>query len=148
MKAIIQRVSQGSVSVDHQVIGNIEAGLVILIGIGKDDSTNLIPGFVRKIVNMRIFSDSENKFQHSLLDIKGGALLIPQFTLFADTRKGRRPEFFQAMAPDEATKMFDNIVTEFGQYEIRVQTGKFGAHMIVSIVNDGPVTIPFEMTGE
>ena len=142
MKVLLQRVSFGRVKVDDAVIGEIKRGLLLLVGIGKEDDLSKIKPMAQKIAQMRIFPDEAGRFHLSVIDIKGGILLIPQFTLFADTSKGRRPEFFGAMAPQNASILFDAFVEEFRKLDIeRVEKGEFGAHMQVELENDGPVTI-------
>ncbi len=145
MKVLLQRVNHARVTVDSQITGEIGQGLLLLTGIGKDDTIENLKEMVRKVVHLRIFPDNEGRFHHSLIDIKGGALLVPQFTLYGDTSKGRRPEFFNAMAPDKASPLFDqftDLVKEAGVLE--VHTGVFGADMKVSLENDGPVTLMLE----
>jgi D-tyrosyl-tRNA(Tyr) deacylase len=144
MKVIIQRASYGKVVVNSQPIARIEEGLVVLVGLGKGDSEEVLSKMRDKIVNLRIFSDQKGHFQHSLLDIKGGLLLVPQFTLFADCSKGRRPDFGQAMEPKQASKMFDRFVELCRETGLKVETGEFGALMEVSLLNHGPVTISLE----
>ncbi|MCL4137084.1 UNVERIFIED_CONTAM: hypothetical protein GTU68_061358 [Idotea baltica] len=145
MKAIIQLVSSASVTVEGQVIGKIETGIVALCGFGHGDTEQALSPMLEKIVNMRIFPDEKGRMNESMIDIDGSLLLIPQFTLFADTKKGRRPEFFSAKEPKEASLLFDTLCREA---EIlvpgRIQKGSFGAHMMLSLVNDGPVTINLE----
>lgn len=141
MKIVIQRVTSASVTVNNKVIGKIDQGLVLLIGYGKDSSKedNLI--FVNKVLNMRIFSDNKDRFNYSVLDIKGEVLVIPQFTLYADTKKGRRPDFFSAKDPALAKDLFLAFVKELEKSGLSIATGEFGADMEVNIVNNGPVTI-------
>ena len=141
MKALIQRVSRANVTVDGEVIGSIAGGLVALVGVGRGDGQADIEYLVNKIVNLRIFADAESKFNLSLLDIKGELLLISQFTLMADTRKGRRPSFTDAAPPEVASALFDGFVAEAKKTGVKVETGKFQAHMMVELTNDGPVTI-------
>ena len=146
MRAIIQRVNYASVTVDGIVTGKIGKGLAVLVGFGKEDSEKNLRTMANKIINMRIFSNDDGRFDFSLLDTKGGILLVPQFTLFADTSHGRRPEFFTALEPDKATLMFDKfikIVKECGITE--VGCGVFGADMKFALENDGPVTITLEI---
>jgi D-aminoacyl-tRNA deacylase len=146
MKAILQRVSKSSVVVNDVTIGSIDQGIMALIGFGKDDNESILPVMLEKILNMRIFSNQSGKFDYSLLDINGGLLLIPQFTLYADTSKGRRPEFFSALSPNEARILFNKIVAlsreRLGK---NAAAGEFGADMKVSLTNDGPVTINIEI---
>ena len=141
MKALIQRVSRAQVNVDNEVIGKISGGLVVLVGVATGDEKADVEYLVNKIINLRIFADADSKFNLSLLDVKGELLLVSQFTLIADTRKGRRPSFTDAAPPDVAEAMFDDFVAETRKTGVKVETGKFQAHMMVELVNDGPVTI-------
>jgi D-aminoacyl-tRNA deacylase len=141
VKALIQRVSRAQVTVNGEVIGKIGGGLVALVGVAAGDAKADIEYLVNKIVNLRIFADADSKFNLSLLDVKGELLLISQFTLMADTRKGRRPSFTDAAPPEIAEEMFNDVVAEARKTGIKVETGKFQAHMMVELVNDGPVTI-------
>ena len=141
MRALVQRVSNASVTVDGETIGSIDAGLVVLIGIHEDDDDEDAAYIVSKTVNLRIFSDDAGKFDLSALDISAELLVISQFTLYGDTRRGRRPSFSHAMPPEPATALFDRSLRLFEQTGLKVQTGQFQAHMLVSIHNDGPVTI-------
>ena len=140
MRIIIQRVTEASVSIDGKVAGAIGQGLLLLVGVGPDDTAEDLAYAVRKIVNMRIFSDDNGKMNLSVQDIKGKILSISQFTLFADTKKGNRPTFTEAAHPDMASQFYDQFNQELAQF-VTVQTGVFGADMQVSLVNDGPVTI-------
>lgn len=140
MKIIIQRVSQASVSIDGNVTGAIDQGLMLLVGVGPDDIAEDLAYAVRKIINMRIFSDADGKMNLSIQDIKGSILSISQFTLFADTKKGNRPAFIGAAKPDLASQFYDDFNTELAK-TVPVERGVFGADMQVSLVNDGPVTI-------
>ena len=142
MKILLQRVSGASVSIDGETVGNIGRGLLLLVGFGHDDRGAVLLSMANKVVNLRVFPDDSGRFSHSLMDIGGEALLVPQFTLYADTRKGRRPDFTAAMPPGDATGLFDDF-TEAVKTALpgNVQTGRFGADMQVSLVNDGPVTI-------
>ena len=141
MRALIQRVSRASVSVDGETVGRIGSGLAVLIGIAREDSQAQIGYIVNKTVNLRIFPDSDGKFDRSALDVGAELLAISQFTLYADTRRGRRPGFSQAAPPNEAAAIFESVLTAFRETGLTVQTGRFQAHMTVEIVNDGPVTI-------
>ena len=146
MKVVLQRVSSASVEVDEQIIGQIQGGILALCGFGSDDTTEVLGPMLEKIANMRIFPDQKGRFDQSLHDTSGQLLLVPQFTLYADTTKGRRPEFFKAKAPDEASKLFAMLCTKAEELlPGKVQNGAFGANMQVKLVNDGPVTIPLEM---
>ena len=142
MKVVIQRVNSASVKVDGEVVGAIDKGLLLLVGFGKDDSEQALIPVAKKISNMRLFPDKNKKFDKSVLETSGGVLAVPQFTLFADTSKGRRPEFFSALNPDEATQLFETFLTCLKDTGIsKVESGRFGAYMQVSLENDGPVTI-------
>lgn len=145
MKIVLQRVSHASVRVSDRATGSVERGLMLLVGMGHGDDESKLKPMAEKIAQMRIFPDERGRFHLSLLDINGGVLLVPQFTLFADTSKGRRPEFFGAMEPGAASTLFDRFVEEFRNLKISpVGTGEFGAHMHVALENDGPVTIILE----
>jgi len=141
MKALLQRVAGSSVTVNGEVIGEIERGLVVFLGVAESDGEKDADYLAEKIVNMRIFSDAGGKFNLSALDIKAGLLVISQFTLLADTRKGRRPGFSAAAPPEKAETLYKHFVKRLKQTELKVETGEFGAHMMVEIANDGPVTI-------
>ena len=140
MKIVIQRVKRAQVSIDQQLRSSIGQGLLLLVGVGPDDSQEDMDYAVRKIVNMRIFSDAEGKMNLSIKDIEGEILSISQFTLFADTKKGNRPAFTGAAKPDIAAAFYEALNQKLAQ-EVPVQTGIFGADMQVELVNDGPVTI-------
>ena len=141
MRALIQRVSEASVSIDGEVVGAIGPGLLVLLGVSRDDTDEDSSYIVTKVVNLRIFSDDEGKFQSSATDIGAELLVVSQFTLYGETRKGRRPSFTLAAAPDEATRLFDLTVALFEETGLKVETGTFQAHMAVALVNDGPVTL-------
>ena len=141
MRALVQRVSQASVSVDGETVGSIGAGLVVLVGIGQGDDEEDAAYVVNKTANLRIFSDDAGRFDRSALDIDAELLVISQFTLYADTRRGRRPSFSEAMPPEPATALFERTLRLFEQTGLKVRTGRFQASMLVSIQNDGPVTI-------
>lgn len=142
MRTLLQRVSEASVRVDGDVIGQIGAGLLVFVGIEEADEFEDIDWLVRKIVSMRIFSDSEGRMNLSLMDIGGGLLAVSQFTLHASTRKGNRPSFIRAAHPDRAQPLFNLFVEKVREAGVtEVQTGEFGADMKVSLINDGPVTI-------
>lgn len=141
MKALIQRVSRASVSVGSEEVGRIGRGLVVLIGVAGGDTERDAQYVIEKTVNLRIFADSQSKFNLSALDTKGELLLVSQFTLLADTRKGRRPSFDQAAPPAEAEKLFNYCVELARQSGLKVATGRFQEHMQVEIHNDGPVTV-------
>ncbi len=141
MKALIQRVSRASVMVDGKVMGNIGGGLVVLVGISREDSEKDIDYLVDKVAQLRIFSDEAGKFNISAMEIGGEMLLISQFTLLADTRKGRRPSFIEAAPPQQAESLFNLFVERMRNTGLKVATGRFQAHMLVEIHNDGPVTV-------
>lgn len=144
MRALIQRVRHGSVIVDGNTVGEIEAGLVILLGIGTQDGAEQITYLANKIVNLRIFEDDDGKMNRSLLDIGGAALVVSQFTLYADTRKGRRPSFIDAARPELAEELVNRFVEKISALGVPTQTGQFRTEMLVNIENDGPVTIWLE----
>jgi D-tyrosyl-tRNA(Tyr) deacylase len=142
VRAVIQRVSQGRVSVDGETIGEIGPGLVILVGAGHDDGPEDVERLASKIAGLRIFSDGEGKTNLSLLDVEGEALVISQFTLYADCRRGRRPSFTDAGLPDAAAALVDHFAEALRRSGVRrVEMGQFGAMMLVEIHNDGPFTI-------
>ncbi|RLJ70585.1 D-tyrosyl-tRNA(Tyr) deacylase [Hydrogenivirga caldilitoris] len=141
MKAVVQRVEESFVKVNDRVVGRIGKGLNILLGVKKGDSEEDIEKLVRKIVNLRIFEDESGKFQHSLLDIGGEALVVSQFTLYANVKKGRRPSFELAEEPARAEELYNRFVERLRREGVRVETGIFGAMMDVFIRNWGPVTI-------
>jgi len=141
MRALLQRVSRASVTVENNVVGEIGQGLLILLGVGHDDGEAEVKTLVNKIVNMRIFEDEEGKMNRSLLDISGSALVVSQFTLYADIRKGRRPSFIDAAHPTVAEPLVERFKGAITAYGIPVAGGVFGGDMDVSLINDGPVTI-------
>jgi D-tyrosyl-tRNA(Tyr) deacylase len=141
MRAVLQRVQSASVSVGGNSIGRIGPGLVVLLGIGAGDDEALCGRMAEKIATLRIFADQEGRFNRSLLDSSGMVLLISQFTLYADTRRGRRPSFTDAAAPEQAAPLVAQVASALERQGVAVATGQFGASMQVSLVNDGPVTI-------
>lgn len=144
MKAVIQRVTQSTVTVGDETIGCIDQGLMILLGVGHGDTADDCRYLAEKIVNLRIFEDNNGKMNLSLLDIKGEMLVVSQFTLLGDCRKGRRPSFIAAAPPEPAEAMYEMFCEGVRQTGVRVATGRFGAMMKVSLVNDGPVTLILE----
>ncbi len=144
MKAVLQRVKEASVSVDGQIVAQIGEGLVILLGIAPEDTELIAQQMAEKIVHLRIFEDADEKMNLSLLDVVGEAIVVSQFTLYADTRKGRRPSFTDAAPPDLAEPLVDLFVGLLTAWGVPTQKGTFGAHMEVGLVNDGPVTIVME----
>lgn len=141
MKALVQRVTEASVRIDGEVVGAIGPGLLVLVGVSRDDTEEDVGYIVGKVVNLRIFSDDEGKFQSSATDIGAELLVVSQFTLYGDTRKGRRPSFTHAAAPEDADRLFSRAVELFRDTGLKVETGRFQAYMAVALVNDGPVTI-------
>jgi D-tyrosyl-tRNA(Tyr) deacylase len=141
MRALIQRVSRASVTVDEQIVSKIGKGLLILLGVGHGDGEEQAQFLADKIANLRIFEDEEGKTNLSVLDVKGEALVVSQFTLYADTRKGRRPSFTDAAPPEIAEPLVNHFAELLRRYGVPTQSGKFGEHMLVEIHNDGPVTI-------
>ena len=144
MRVVLQRVNQGRVTVEDRTVAEIGLGLVILLGIGPDDGVEQIDYLVNKIANLRIFEDHQGKINLSVLDVGGDAIVVSQFTLYADTRKGRRPSFTDAAPPDIANPLVDQFAEKLAAQGVPTQTGEFGAHMHVEIHNDGPVTILME----
>ena len=140
MIALLQRVAQASVNVNNKTIAAIDQGLLILIGIEKNDTEQQADRLVKRFLGYRIFPDTEDKMNLSVTDIGGGVLLVPQFTLAADTQKGMRPSFSSAATPEKGKQLFNYLVTVTGTYCNNVATGEFGAEMKVSLVNEGPVT--------
>ncbi|MGQ0811069.1 MAG: D-aminoacyl-tRNA deacylase [Nitrospiraceae bacterium] len=140
MKAVLQRVTRASVEVEKNVVGRIENGLLVLLGVARGDGESDVRYMVEKIQHLRIFSDELGKMNRSLADVKGSILLVSQFTLLGDTTKGRRPGFDLAAAPHEARELYEQVATELRVQGHLVQTGAFGAHMTVALLNDGPVT--------
>jgi len=140
MKAVVQRVKRAQVTVEGRVVGKIERGLLVLAGVAQGDAEADLDAMAAKIVNLRIFADDNNKFNCSLIDVGGALLVVSQFTLFADCRKGRRPSFLGAAPPAEASALFDKFVAKLRALGVLVETGVFQAMMEVELVNDGPVT--------
>ena len=141
MKAVLQRVSRAKVSVDGEITGAIDQGLLVLLGVGAGDSEADATFLLEKIVNLRIFNDENGKMNRSVIDVSGGLLVVSQFTLYADTRKGRRPSYIGAASPDDANRLYEFFVEAARNYVAQVETGRFQAMMDVELVNDGPVTI-------
>ena len=144
MKIVLQRVSSASVKVADEIVGSIEHGLLLLIGFSSTDTEENILPTIEKIVKLRIFSDEEGKMNKSVLDVEGSMLLISQFTLYADTKKGNRPSFIEAARPEQAIPLYEFFIAEMRKRLTKVETGIFGADMKVDLVNDGPVTIVFD----
>lgn len=148
MRAVIQRAARAEVAVDGRVIGRIGPGLVILLGVGQHDTEADAEFLASKIVGLRIFSDDEGKMNRSLLETGGGALIISQFTLWGDCRKGRRPSFVQAAPPEMAERLYEYFIKLVSDQGVETATGKFGAMMAAELVNDGPVTLIVESKNE
>jgi len=141
MRAVIQRVSQAKVAVDGSVVGAIGPGLLILLGVGRGDDSVDVDYLTAKIANLRIFEDENDKMNRSLLDVAGQALIVSQFTLWGDCRKGRRPSFGEAAPPETAEKLYLEFIDKMEKLGVKTATGRFGAMMQVHLVNDGPVTL-------
>jgi D-tyrosyl-tRNA(Tyr) deacylase len=144
MRAVLQRVRRGKVTVEDRRVAEIGTGLVILLGIGPQDGEDQIQALTDKIAHLRIFEDEQGKMNHSVVDIGGEAIVVSQFTLYADTRKGRRPSFTAAALPDQARPLVERFVHRLAELGVPTQAGEFGAHMLVEIANDGPVTMVLE----
>ena len=141
MRAVVQRVTRARVTADARLIGEIETGILVLLGVGRVDNPEAAHYLAEKIANLRIFSDDAGKMNRSLLEIGGSALVVSQFTLYADTRGGRRPSYIQAAPPEQASPLYEEFVASLRFLGVPVKTGIFQAHMSVELVNDGPVTI-------
>jgi D-tyrosyl-tRNA(Tyr) deacylase len=146
MRAVLQRVSRAKVSVNDENVGEIEKGILVLLGISREDTEKDTSYILEKTLNLRIFEDAEGKMNRSLLDTKGELLVVSQFTLYADVRKGRRPSFIEAALPEKANELYERFVREARKRVERVETGQFQAMMNVELVNDGPVTIIVDST--
>jgi D-aminoacyl-tRNA deacylase len=141
VRAVIQRVTRASVTVEARVAGEIGPGVLVLLGVNRTDNAESAAYLAEKIAHLRIFSDEAGKMNLSLLDVGGSALLVSQFTLYGDTRGGRRPSYIQAAPPEQASRLYEEFVRSIRALGVPVQTGVFQAHMQVELVNDGPVTI-------
>jgi D-tyrosyl-tRNA(Tyr) deacylase len=144
MKAVVQRVSSASVTVDNETVGRILQGLVVLLGVGRGDDSGAADWLAEKIAHLRIFEDEAGKMNRSVLDVGGEVLVVSQFTLFGDCRKGRRPSYQQAADPIPARDLYRAFAAALRQWGLGVETGRFGANMAVSLVNEGPVTLIVE----
>ena len=140
MIGLLQRVTQASVSVEGEVIGSIGRGLMVLVGVERDDTETQANRLLERLLGYRVFADADDKMNLSLKETQGGLLLVPQFTLVADTRKGARPSFSSAAVPEQGQRLFDYLVSQAQQHHPKVASGRFGADMQVSLINDGPVT--------
>ena len=141
MRTLIQRVASGSVKISNEIVGKIDNGLVVLVGIESDDNQTDIDWIVQKLIGLRIFNDLEGKMNLSIGDVSGELLVVSQFTLHASTKKGNRPSFIKAARPETAIPLYETFISELRNKNFTVATGRFGADMEVTIVNDGPVTI-------
>lgn len=145
MKVVIQRVKSASVTVGNEIIGAIEEGLLLLVGVHQDDTKEELEWMCEKIMKLRIFEDEDEKMNLSVSDVNGGLLVVSQFTLYGNARKGTRPSFIEAAKPDKAEPMYEDMIRYFKEHsDLNIQTGKFGAMMDVELVNDGPVTLILE----
>jgi D-tyrosyl-tRNA(Tyr) deacylase len=144
MRAVLQRVRRGKVSVEGRTVAEIGPGMVILLGIGQQDTEETARALAEKAANLRVFEDEQGKMNLSIRDVGGSAIVVSQFTLYADTRRGRRPSFIDAALPDLARPLVDRFAELLTEQGVPAQTGEFGAHMLVEIENDGPVTILLE----
>ncbi len=141
MRCVVQRVSRASVAVDGEVIASVGVGLLLLVGVTHNDSAREADAVAQKVANLRVFPDDDGKMNRSALDVGASAIVVSQFTLYGDIRKGRRPSFIQAAQPDIAAPLVERVVETMRSAGVAVQTGRFGAEMLVELVNDGPVTI-------
>ncbi len=142
MRALIQRVTKASVTVNKNIVSSIDAGLLIFLGVKNDDSSKDVEYLVKKIINMRIFSsETSDNFEKSLIESKKGILVVSQFTLYGDLKKGRRPSFIESAKADYALRIYEEFINELKKTDLKIQTGIFGAKMYVKIINDGPVTL-------
>lgn len=141
MRAVVQRVDEASVVVDEKTVGSIEKGLLVLLGVGEEDNEKDLDYLVEKIIGLRIFQDENDKMNLSLIDVKGELLVVSQFTLYGDARKGKRPSFSSSAGPEVGNKYYEEFVNKAKEYGIKTETGIFGADMKVKLVNNGPVTI-------
>ena len=141
VRALLQRTSGASVRVGGEPLSSIGPGLVVLLGVGHDDDANIADALAERVAQLRIFRDEEGRTNRSLIDVRGEALVVSQFTLFADTSRGRRPGFTGAAGPEQAERLYQRFAASMREHDIRVETGRFGAEMAVELVNDGPFTI-------
>lgn len=148
MKVLVQRVKNASVTIDDELFSSIDKGILALVGIEKNDELGTIQKMAKKVANMRIFSDENDKMNLSLIDVKGEMLIVSQFTLCGDCKKGTRPSFDKSAPPQIAKELYEEFIKEIASYGIKYGTGQFGAMMDVALVNDGPVTFMLEMKNE
>jgi len=145
MRVVIQRVSRASVSIDNEIVGKINKGFLALFAVHVDDDEKMIEKMADKISKLRIFEDSDEKMNLSLIDVEGEILVVSQFTLYGDTKKGNRPSFIESARPEKAIPYYEKFIRELKNKNLKVETGKFGADMQVELVNDGPVTIIIDL---
>jgi D-aminoacyl-tRNA deacylase len=145
LRAVVQRVARARVAVSGDTVGEIGAGICVLLGVSRDDGGAEAERLAGQVARLRVFENVEGKFDRSLLDVGGAALVVSQFTLIADTRKGNRPSFGEAAPPDQAEPLYEQFCAALGELGVRVATGVFGARMTVEIVNDGPVTLVLDV---
>ena len=144
MRLVVQRVKKASVEVENKIVGRIEQGFLVLLGVGPEDTKQVADFLVQKLIKLRVFEDENNKMNLSLKDIKGGLLIVSQFTLYADCNSGNRPSFTNAAKPDKAKELYEYFIEQCKNEVIKVEHGIFGADMQVQLLNDGPVTILLE----
>lgn len=148
MKIVVQRCKKANVTVEDKIVGQIEHGLVLLVGFTDSDTEKEMDYLVDKVLHLRIFDDEFGIMNHSILDVGGSILSVSQFTLYADTRKGRRPSYIKALRGEEAVKLYEKFNQKLSSHNLKVETGIFGADMQVSLINDGPITIILEKEGD
>ena len=144
MKLVIQKVKNAKVEVGNDIIGKINEGFLVLLGIGREDNEEIADALIKKLLNLRVFEDENDKMNLSIKDIKGELLIVSQFTLYADCTKGNRPSFIKAADPEKAMKLYEYFKKRCEELGYKVESGKFGAHMKINLLNDGPVTIILE----
>lgn len=144
MKIVAQRVKEASVEVEGRIVGRIGKGILVLLGIHKEDNADKISWFVNKLVNLRLFSDADDKMNLSVKDVNGGLLIVSQFTLYGNCNNGRRPDFFESANADKAKPLYEKFIMELKKEMANVETGEFGAYMNIHLINDGPVTFVLE----
>jgi D-tyrosyl-tRNA(Tyr) deacylase len=145
MKVVVQRVKSASVKVGHEITGAIDKGLLLLVGIHQDDTDEQLKWMCEKVLKLRIFEDENDKMNRSVTDVEGGLLVVSQFTLYGDAKKGTRPSYIEAARPEKAEPMYNEMIEYFTSHsDLEIQTGKFGAMMDVELINDGPVTLILE----
>lgn len=144
MRVVVQRVTRASVTIEGRVVGTIEKGLLIFVGFTDTDTTDQVEWFAEKIIGLRLFPDSEGKMNHSVMEAEGAALVVSQFTLYGDVRKGRRPSFVKAASPELALPLYEHFIEALARRGVRTEQGEFGAMMDVELINSGPVTFSIE----